>query len=99
MKTWQIISILFIGFVCIWCVSDWFFVRGTPEVKERMHAFEFLYFLFPISAGAVVFKKGKSSSEIRALLAFATTIGFAALCVFWVLVFGVPFHFWLGGTL
>ena len=100
MKAWHATILLFLAFVATWCMADWVYVRASQGGKKEIHRAEWVFLVFPLTAGVVVLKRKKEVSPVsRILLSLGTSIVFGAVCVVWVLYFGIPFHFWLGGGL
>ncbi|MGN6369403.1 MAG: hypothetical protein ACTHN5_14185 [Phycisphaerae bacterium] len=86
-----------VGMFVGWCVLDFILVHFAPS---RGADFDWVLFLFPVAsvvAGILVFRGRDIATRVG--LAIAVAVFGSLLAMPLVLVFGVPFHFFIGGTL
>ena len=82
-----------------WCLIDWFEVR-QPDYPKRIHEREWLVFLLPLPAFFVSWGLARiTSPRVGWLQALITTLVAIPISLPLILIFGVWFHFWIGGKL
>ena len=83
----------------LWCVADYFGVK-SPDYPANIHRFSGLvwfYPLVPLTTNLILLRKLPDPK--RSLCAVALSVASCFLAILFVLFFGIPFHFSIGGHL
>lgn len=90
-------TVLLIMFFIAWCVLDYRLVL-SPEYPNNIHSDEWIFAFVPILTLACNLRVTRQLSKPRMVL--YSMLGTLAMCfalAFAVMVFGIPFHFQIGG--
>ncbi len=92
-------TVLLIMFFIGWCVLDYLLVR-SPEYPSNIHSDDWAFAFVPIATLACNLRVTRQLSKPRMVL--YSILGTLATCLtlaFAVMMFGIPFHFQIGGHL
>ena len=90
-------TVLLLMFFVAWCVLDYRLVQ-SPEYPNNIHSDDWTFALVPIATLACNLWATRELSRSRRVL--YSMLGSLLMCiafVLFVLVFGIPFHFQIGG--
>jgi len=90
-------TVLLIMFFIAWCVLDYRLVQ-SPEYPNNIHSDDWAFAFVPITTLACNLWANRQLSRPRMVL--YSILGTLAMCIalaLVVMVFGIPFHFQIGG--
>ena len=90
-------AVLLIMFFIAWCVLDYRLVQ-SPEYPNNIHSDDWTFAFVPIATLACNLWVTRQLSKSRMVL--YSMLGTFVMCIalaFVVMVFGIPFHFQIGG--
>jgi multisubunit Na+/H+ antiporter MnhF subunit len=90
-------TVLLVMFFIAWCVLDYLLVT-SPEYPDNIHSGDWTFAIVPIGTFACNLRVTRQLSKPRMFL--YSILGAVAMCIalaLVVMVFGIPFHFQIGG--
>ena len=90
---------LLIMFFIAWCVQDYLLVR-SPEYPSNINNYDWTFAVVPIATLACNLWITRQLSKPRMVLySILSTLAMCIALAVVVMVFGIPFHFQIGGNL